>query len=88
MLFLLAGGGGGPQNPPEGNTTCATYHTIVAGDTCWKLIGVAGGYGLPEGMPGVEALLALNPGMFCDMLQVGQRVCVGGGERAGLGSSF
>ena len=58
---------------------CTTTYTIKAGDTCWGLTGLVGGYNLPEGQAGVDELLQLNPGLNCNLLQIGQSVCVSGG---------
>jgi hypothetical protein len=55
---------------------CTRTHTIRSGDTCWSLIGAAGGYGLPEGQAGVDRLLQLNPGLNCAALSIGQVLCV------------
>ena len=59
--------------------TCPRFHTIKSGDTCWGLTGLAGGYNLPEGQAGVDELLQLNAGLNCNLLQIGQSVCVSGG---------
>ena len=57
---------------------CTTTYTIKAGNTCWDLTGAAGGFGLPEGQAGVDKLLQLNPGLNCNLLQIGQIICVQG----------
>lgn len=59
------------RSGPRAAQTCPsgyTSYTIQAGDTFYRL---ASRYGI-----GLEALLAANPGVNPDRLQIGQRVCV------------
>ncbi|ORZ36808.1 glycoside hydrolase superfamily, partial [Catenaria anguillulae PL171] len=66
-----------PTGNPDG--TCKEY-TVVAGDYCW-ILNERCANGISR-----EAFNAVNPGLNCNPLAVGQRVCCSSG-RLGMGSS-
>ncbi|KAF6257657.1 hypothetical protein COO60DRAFT_1695321 [Scenedesmus sp. NREL 46B-D3] len=77
VLALRKHGSQAPSPSPSGSG-CSRSHTIQPGGNCWALTGLAGGYGLPEGDAGLDVLRQLNPGLDCNLLRVGQNVCVAG----------
>eukprot|EP00884_Botryococcus_braunii_P018944 jgi/Botrbrau1/5733/Bobra.0134s0009.2 len=78
---------GGQSTPGSANTSflwisrssmevtapsCNKFFTVRAGDICFN---IWNSYGLSEAQ-----FRALNPGINCDNLQIGERVCVGSGR--------
>ena len=57
----------------KSTATCGQYYIVVSGDTCYK---ISQAYGISLTM-----IESMNPGINCNSLQVGQKVCVGGGGR-------
>ncbi|KAI8855362.1 hypothetical protein BC829DRAFT_428926 [Chytridium lagenaria] len=55
----------GPANP----TGCPNSHIIESGDTCYKIA--------LKNVMAVADLVALNPGVDCNKLQIGQALCLG-----------
>jgi LysM repeat protein len=49
-------------------TTCSKRYAIKSGDLCWIIAPI---YNLS-----VDSLVALNPGLVCTNLQIGQSICV------------
>lgn len=50
------------------SSTCTRSHKIVKGDTCWEL-------GQKHGLS-VSEVKALNPGVVCEKLQIGDTLCL------------
>jgi len=73
---LVIPGGGGYGGPPGGQAgvACASYHTVVVGDT---LSGIAWQYNV-----NIPQLLQANNLYNKDVLYVGQRICIAGGGYA------
>jgi chitinase len=62
---------------------CSNYHTVISGNTCYDIATL---YGIS-----LNDLTSFNPGLNCQMLQIGQKLCVsgsGGGSTGGSCSSY
>jgi LysM repeat protein len=67
-----------PTSPPAANppaSGCAKGYTVQPGDYCYKIAQVNG--------LSLDQLLAINPGLNCDNLQIGTSVCVQSGGNVG-----
>lgn len=64
-----------PLGIPGGCPTGTMPYVIKAGDTCWALAQTAG--------ISVQALIAANPGINCNNLQIGQTICIPFGQPTG-----
>jgi peptidoglycan endopeptidase LytF len=67
-----------PTSPPATNppaSSCARRYTVHQGDYCYKIAQLNG--------LSLDQLLAINPGLNCDNLQIGASVCVQSGNNAG-----
>ncbi len=49
-------------------SACIQYYSVVSGDTCWQ---ISNRFSLT-----LDQFRAMNPGINCDNLQIGQSVCV------------
>jgi LysM repeat protein len=74
--LVIPGGSGGYGGPPGGQAgvACASYHTVMVGDT---LSGIAWQYNTT-----IPQLLQANSLYNKDVLYVGQRICIAGGGYA------
>jgi hypothetical protein len=66
------GGGGG------GGGSCGSYYQIQSGDFCFNIA-------IKQGQMTLKEFLGLNPGLNCDLLREGDRVCVRSGGAANIG---
>lgn len=58
-----------PPAPPGRNITCLITYAVVSGDSCYSIA-------LNHSME-LDAFLLINPGIVCNPLYIGERVCVG-----------
>lgn len=75
--ICVAGGSSGGSN--GGSGSCASQHTVTSGQYCYL---IASNYGLT-----LDSFIALNPGINCNNLQIGQTVCVQAGNSGGGGGN-
>jgi len=74
VTVCLSGTGGSSGPTPQPNPTpapttgCGKTYTVAPGDFCWAIATNNG--------QGLDQLLANNPGLNCNSLQVGQSVCL------------